>query len=66
MYIGTKSLIKWKGVTFSAEDENETPEADSSCGATIGTNPTPGTDRDLDFNGFTTDNDGNKVKILFF
>jgi len=68
LIIGSKSLLKWKGVTFSPDDEEKkTPGADSnSCGATIGTNPTPGTDRDMDFNGFTTDAEGHKVIFMIF
>lgn len=48
---------------FSPDDEKtqETPAADSSCSATIGTNPTPGTEKDMDFNSTTTDADGHKV-----
>lgn len=50
---------------FSSDEEKETPEGDSSCAATVGTNPTPGTEKDFDFNGLTTDEDGHKVKISF-
>ncbi|XP_037027621.1 uncharacterized protein LOC119068226 isoform X4 [Bradysia coprophila] len=57
----TKSLLKWKGVMFSSDEEKETPEGDSSCAATVGTNPTPGTEKDFDFNGLTTDEDGHKI-----
>lgn len=53
---------------FSSDEEKETPEGDSSCAATVGTNPTPGTEKDFDFNGLTTDEDGHKVrkKQFFF
>lgn len=51
---------------FGADDEKETSEGDSSCAATIGTNPTPGTEKDLDFNGVVTEENGNKVCIFFF
>lgn len=45
---------------FGADDEKDTP--DSSCAATIGsTNPTPATEKDLDFNGLVMDEDGYKV-----
>lgn len=58
---GTRNLLKWKGVMFAADEEKDTSEGDSSCAATIGTNPTPGTEKDLDFNGLVTDEDGHKV-----
>lgn len=51
---------------FSSDEEKETPEGDSSCAATVGTNPTPGTEKDFDFNGLTTDEDGHKVKKYLF
>lgn len=57
--VGTRNLLKWKGVMFGGDDEKDTP--DSSCAATIGTNPTPGTEKDLDFNGLVMDEDGYKV-----
>lgn len=50
---------------FSSDEEKETPEGDSSCAATVGTNPTPGTEKDFDFNGLTTDEDGHKVKTKY-
>lgn len=44
---------------FGGDEEKDTP--DSSCAATIGTNPTPGTEKDLDFNGLVQEEDGYKV-----
>lgn len=60
-------MLKWKGVMLSSDEEIDTPDADSSCTTTTGsTNPTPGTVKDLDFNGHTTNEEGHKVNILFF
>lgn len=60
---GTKSLLKWKGVMFSPDEEKETtPGAESSYAAvTVATNPTPGTSRDLEFNRFNGNTEGHKV-----
>lgn len=52
---------------FSPDEEKETtPGADSSCTVTVGTDPTPGTVKDLDFNGFTVDGEGHKVNYFHF
>lgn len=59
-------MLKWKGVMLSSDEEIDTPDADSSCTTTTAsTNPTPGTVKDLDFNGHTTNEEGHKVNILF-
>lgn len=47
---------------FGTGDEKEMSEGDSSCAATIDTNPTPGRiEGDLDFNEVVTEENGNKV-----
>lgn len=60
--LGTKSLLKWKGIMLSSDEEIDTPDGESSCTTTTGsTNPTPGTVKDLDFNGHTINDEGQKV-----
>jgi hypothetical protein len=79
--LGTKSLLKWKGVMFTADDddgnvsnqhednseyEKATPIDDlSSSTATNCTNSTPNTVLDSNFYTYTMDNEGNKVGRIF-
>lgn len=54
---------------FSSDEEKETPDDDSTCStatATVGTNPTLGTDKDFDLNGLVADGDGHKVNKYLY
>lgn len=73
VFVGTTSLLKWKGVMFASDDEKDVTAGmtDSSCTTTTTTttsdvgaaNPTRGNEDDFDFNGLTTDGNGHKVNI---
>ncbi|XP_037905933.1 uncharacterized protein LOC119648308 isoform X3 [Hermetia illucens] len=65
---GNKSLLKWKGVVFSPEEEAElervekaTPEAGTSCATTAGTNPAPTAEKNKDLKDFPSNANGHKV-----
>lgn len=72
-FTGNKSLLKWKGVVFSPEEEAElervekaTPEAGTSCATTAGTNPAPTAEKNKDLKDFPSNANGHKVNFVFF